>query len=94
MNQFNKNISGIPSFDEPFTSQIIGSATQQDPLVGIHSDNLPSHDLDFPPRPRENVLDSPPRLENQGPNQSPGTQDINDLLGLERELEFGLDRQF
>ncbi|QEU61730.1 Slt2/Kdx1 [Kluyveromyces lactis] len=90
-----RTTSNVPSFDEPFSSQMMGSASQQDPLVGIHSDNLPSHELDFPPRPSENVLDSPMGLSHQQThNGSPECQDINDLLGLERELEFGLDRQF
>ena len=81
-------------FDDQFSHQAISSTTTQDPLVGIHSDNLPSHELDFPPRPSENILESPVTLDHAANDQPSNPQDIHDLLGLERELEFGLDRQF
>ncbi|EHN02106.1 Slt2p [Saccharomyces cerevisiae x Saccharomyces kudriavzevii VIN7] len=66
-------------------------APQQESF-GIHSQNLPRHDTDFPPRPQESLMEMRP---------APGTttdippQDDNDtLLDLERELEFGLDRKY
>lgn len=63
----------------------------QESFVGIHSDNLPEHDTDFPPRPQENILASPMGL----PSASDRNSMNNDsFLDLERELEFGLDRRY
>ncbi|KAL3235185.1 hypothetical protein RNJ44_02973 [Nakaseomyces bracarensis] len=64
----------------------------QDSFVGIHSDNLPEHDTDFPPRPQENIMASPMGLQSASDGQS--IADGESLLDLERELEFGLDRRY
>lgn len=97
-NQLEENISHMRNqnqpFDDQFTGQVISPACTQDPLVGIHSDNLPSHELDFPPRPSENVFESPTTFHDNTNDESTHPDDITKLLGLERELEFGLDRQF
>ncbi|SCU86725.1 LAMI_0D03356g1_1 [Lachancea mirantina] len=68
----------------------------QDQFIGIHSDNLPEHDTDFPPRPHENLLASPLDaancLEKTASFDTDG--ELANFLDLERELEFGLDRKY
>lgn len=71
------------------------SAELHDQFIGIHSDNLPGHDTDFPPRPQENLLMSPMGLEGAGDTNSlEPAGSLDDFLDLEKELEFGLDRKF
>ncbi|CUS23690.1 LAQU0S11e02080g1_1 [Lachancea quebecensis] len=71
------------------------SAELHDQFIGIHSDNLPGHDTDFPPRPQENLIMSPMGLEGTGDTNSlEPTGSLDDFLDLEKELEFGLDRKF
>ncbi|CCK72998.1 mitogen-activated serine/threonine-protein kinase SLT2 KNAG_0M01450 [Huiozyma naganishii CBS 8797] len=59
---------------------------------GILSENLPLHNEDdYPPRPQENLLETPMGLG--ASNGLPSDLD-NDFLDLEKELEFGLDRNY
>ncbi|SCU93883.1 LAFA_0F18712g1_1 [Lachancea sp. 'fantastica'] len=61
-----------------------------DQFIGIHSGDLPDHNMDFPPRPHENLLASP-----LGGNTNPlDPSALDDFLDLEKELEFGLDRKY
>lgn len=54
----------------------------------INAQNLPQRqDTDYPPKPRENLLQSPINI-------TENAQLDNDLQSLERELEFGLDRKY
>lgn len=96
---------GVPGSyeDSDFTQQLFTSqpsavpAEIQDSFIGIHSDNLPEHDTDFPPRPHENLLQSPIGFEsnNAGSSNSIGPDSgFGEFLDLEKELEFGLDRKY
>ncbi|AMD18689.1 HBL213Wp [Eremothecium sinecaudum] len=81
--------------DSDFAQQLMSSQSPiilQERYIGIHSDNLPEHNTDFPPRPQENMLASPAGLAMSSGNE--GNADYGDFLDLERELEFGLDRNF
>lgn len=94
-------LDGNPGLNEnDFTQQILdggpSSAThpQLQESFAIDSRDLPGHDTDFPPRPQENLLETPMELK-QGTGGSLGNQgDYGDFLDLEKELEFGLDRKF
>ncbi|AET41188.1 putative protein kinase KDX1 Ecym_7361 [Eremothecium cymbalariae DBVPG len=80
--------------DQDFAQQMISSQSPtliHDSFIGIHSENLPEHNTDFPPRPQENMLASPMGFSGGNGNHS-GTE-FGDFLDLERELEFGLDRK-
>lgn len=71
------------------------SGDMPDQFIGIHSDNLPEHDTDFPPRPQENLLASPAEIGNStgSPPLDPDSG-LVEFLNLEKELEFGLDRKY
>ncbi|CCF58335.1 hypothetical protein KAFR_0E01810 [Kazachstania africana CBS 2517] len=90
--QNDNNLQGIQNAD--FSNQMGGpqtsiSAQLQD--FGIHSENLRAHETDFPPRPQENLLASPIALDSGRDERLAGN---DELLDLEKELEFGLDRKY
>ncbi|CAI5227698.1 ANM_HP_G0005390.mRNA.1.CDS.1 [Saccharomyces cerevisiae] len=68
------------------------SVAPQQESFGIHSQNLPRHDADFPPRPQESMMEMRPATGNTA--DIPPQNDNGTLLDLEKELEFGLDRKY
>lgn len=62
---------------------------------GIDSENLPSMNrTDYPPRPQENPLASPMVMGSHHVMNNNTNVTTNDLIDLEKELEFGLDRHY
>lgn len=62
---------------------------------GINANNLPAmNDADYPPRPQENLLASPMTMDSARGTQNLANNNTDGLLDLEKELEFGLDRQY
>ena len=89
------NNGNMEMAEEGYSKQMAApsnSIPPQQESFGIHSQNLPGHDTDFPPRPHENMMEI-----RSAPGATPEipSQDDNDtFLDLERELEFGLDRKY
>lgn len=82
-----------------FSQQMMSSQSNgipvglQESFVGIHSNNLPRRDHDFPPSPQENTSGSF-NDERDDIHSSADQNKFNDFFDLEKELEFGLDGKY